>query len=248
MRRAMTIVGTLVIALGILAVPADASPARLRVTVSADEARARPGDLLSYFIRVRNQGRDAVSGATLTARLAGGSEVVGVSAAECDEPVHGRVVCALRRLPARGTAWVAITTLVRPSARGRLRTSVTVGGSSAAVVTPLRLGTDLAVRLRHVGRNARHRHGQTVAVSIVNRGPRTARHVRLQAAAITSRLVRYSGARCRLSGHRASCRLGRLAPGARRTVWLTTRGGPLAATVSPEAGDPHPADNTGYLS
>lgn len=250
MRRAMTIVGTLVVAFGILAVPADASAARLHVTVSADAARAWPGGLLWYFIRVRNKGRTAVSGATLTARLAVGSEVVGVSSGGCDEPAHGRVVCALPRLPAGGAAQVAITTLVKPSARGGLRASVAVGGSRAAVVTPLRSGTDLVVRLRHIERFVRHRlgHRQSVAVSVVNRGPRTARHVTLRAAAIDSRMVHYRGARCRLSGHHARCRLGRLAPGARRTVWLTTRGGPVAATVAPEVGDPHPADNTGYLS
>lgn len=238
MRRAMTIVGTLFLAFAVAIVPAmSAQPSRLQITIATGTAPARPDGMLSYLIRVHNPGRTTITDTTLTARIAFAAEIVGITAPHCAEPSHGRVTCALPPLPAGGTAKIAIITVVRPGARGRLRTSAVVGGARAAAVTPVRPGTDLAVRLRPVRRN-------TVVATVANKGPRTAHGVTLLAAATESRLVRQRGARCRRDGRSLRCPLGGLAPGARRRLWFSTLGGPVAATVEPEVGDPHPADNT----
>jgi hypothetical protein len=281
MRRAMMIVGSLLLLIGLTAPSAAAARdhpgsarsgkrlgTRLAVRVVASAGRSWPGGLVTYTIVVRNRSHRAVSGATLGARMARGLSVVRISPVVplspvvrtssavrtspvvrsdpmCGEVMAGRVGCTLPELEPGEGARVAITAVVGPGVVGRLRTRVEAGAARAVVVTLVRAGTDLAVRLRIV---RRVRRAEVIAATVLNRGPRTARHVVLLAGTDGGRILGRWGARCTIGG-RARCGLGRMRSGSWRTVWFkVSRGATLAAVVEPEHGDLRPADNTALES
>ncbi len=252
MWRAATIAGSLVLTAPVAS--ASAGPPALSVVVVTDAGFARPGGLLSYGITVRNPGTAATAGrVTVLSRLARGIAVVDLGdsgGAGCRETA-GSVACALPGLAARQTAEIWITTVVRAAAARTLRTLVTARtpgfrDAAAAVSTPVVRGADLALRL-HAGGLRR-----VVALTTVvrNRSTRRARGVVLHLGLGRAVPLRLRGARCHAPARWfLRCPLGPLAAGARRVVRLTLRlprGGPgeVAASVTPDIGDPHPSDNT----
>jgi hypothetical protein len=224
----------------------------LRVAVVTNGGLARPGGLLAYGLSLRNPGIAALSGMTAVARLAAGTAVVDVSAppgARCREAAH-TVTCHLAPLTARATSELWITTVVRPRARRTLRATFTVRADGLApaattVGTPVLRGPDLGVRL-----HAARRGPALVRVTTVvrNRGPHAAHGVTVHLGLGRGLAFHYRGARCRVPGRSfLRCALGVLPAGARRVLRLTVHEygrAEFAASISPDLGDPRPADNT----
>jgi hypothetical protein len=256
MWRVATIAGPLVLAaLALPAVRAAASERpSLGLSVVTDAGFARPGGLLSYGIRVRNRAATRTDRVTVLSRLARGTAVVDLSSsdqASCRE-TRGSVACTLPGLAARQTAEIWITTVVRAKAAGTLHTRVTARtpgfrDAAATVATPVIRGADLALRLHAV---SYRRRVVTLTTVVRNRGLRRARGVVLHLGLGHAAPLRYRGALCRTkAGVYLGCPLGPLGAGARRTVRLTVRLphtglAEVAASVTPDLGDPNPADNT----
>jgi len=224
----------------------------LRVTVVTNNAPARPGGLLAYGLNVRNTQTTTLSGATAVARLAAGTAVVDISAppgARCREAA-ATATCDLPPLGPNSTTQVWITTVVRSSASRTLHATFTVRApgvdpAATTVGTPVLRGPDLGVRLSAV----RHGPGLVTLTTVArNRGPRTARGVTIHLGLGRGLAFHYRGAHCRAPGRTfLRCDLGALPAGGRRIIRMSVYEygrAEFAVSISPDLGDPRPADNT----
>ncbi|MFI0447711.1 hypothetical protein [Actinomadura sp. 6N118] len=242
--------------------------ADLRVELAGPARRVKTGSVVDYAVRLRNVGPAAVTDAATVVRLPRGIAVVEISDPACRE--RGRTLkCPPAALAAGMSRTVHILGIVKPAARGSYRVQARTYASSAADpvlrnnmthrVTKVAPSTDVAVRLsapRRVAAKGR----LTFAVTVVNRGPRPARRVRLHLGAHGARLTapwKRRGTSCRVAderagGHFLKCSLGTLPVGARRTLYFRARFSPsgrvlaqeYAVTASQTLGDSRPINNT----
>ncbi|GAA2634637.1 hypothetical protein SMC26_15465 [Actinomadura fulvescens] len=253
-------------------VPPSLAAADLRMELTGPSRRVRTGSVVDYAVRLRNAGPAAVSDAAAKVRLPRGIAVIEVSDPRCRE--RGRTLrCAPAALAAGTSRTVHILGIVKPSAHGSYRVRARTYARSAAdpvlrnnqarAVMRVAPSTDVAVRVsapRRMPPDGR----LTLAVTVVNRGPRPARRVRVHLGAHGARLAkpwRSWDTACRVTGGKAGgsagghflrCSLGDLAVGARRTLYVRARFSPAARalvqeyaiTASHRLGDRRPANNT----
>ncbi|WP_192809528.1 COG1361 family protein [Actinomadura rudentiformis] len=262
-------VATVMLATGLAdAAPLPLATADLRMEVTGPAHRVKTGSVVGYAVRLRNAGPAAVTDAATVVRLPRGISVVEISDLACRE--RGRTLTCPRAALAAGTSrTVHILGIVKPAARGSYRVQARTYASSAAdpvlrnnmarTITKVAPSTDVAVRLsapRRVAPNGR----LALAVTVVNRGPRPARRVKLHLGAHGARLTapwKRRGTSCRATGERAGghflrCALGTLPVGARRTLYFRARFSPsgrvvaqeYAVTTSHTLGDRRPVNNT----
>ncbi|MFG2002558.1 hypothetical protein ACGFNU_25715 [Spirillospora sp. NPDC048911] len=244
--------------------------ADLRIGLTGPAHRVKAGGIVDYTVSLRNAGPAAVRDATTKVRLPRGIAVIQISDSGCRE--RGRILsCRPAALAAGASRTIHILGIVKPSARGSYRARARVYARGAAdpvlrnnmarAVTKIAPSTDMAVRLS-APRRAAANGKIMLAVTVVNRGPRPARHVILNLGAHGARLTapspRWNGG-CqvtvtneRTGGHFLRCSLGRLAVGARRTVYVPARSASArrvrvqeyAVTAWQRLGERRPANNT----
>ena len=224
------------------------------------------GGTVTYTLSLVNNGPSTATGVKVTDPLPAGLSFAAANASQGSCSASGQTVtCALGSLAAGGSAVMAITAQIAPSAAGSTLANTARASADEPIARPENLTSEASITPAagpppaaadlSVVKTVNHKDGRvgeplTYTITVTNHGPATAASPIVTdafSASVKVDSIHSISGSC-TSGHPITCKLGSIASGAHATITIVARPNALgelhnSASVTSSTPDPDPTNN-----